>query len=737
MDHSTPARQFFFPMSTLHGRIHHITYHNARNRFTVARLVMDQSRTPVTVVGPMPSPVAGENVRLTGRWITHPKYGEQFRIETIESRLPATIEGIKNYLTAGVIKGIGRTTAENIVKTFGTDTFNVIETAPEKLINVDGIGETKAAAIYEQWQAMQAFRQIMAYLEQNGISGVYAEKIFNIYGQSAIDIIRASPYRLCEDIRGIGFSIADRIAINEGIAPETPERAAACVRHLLQEASGKGHVYLFENELLDHAQRLFEIEGQDIQAAVHALADAGEVVIDALPEADASRRVYPKALFDAEAAIADRLSALLSLPVAPPPMTVDQLLDRILSSLLVELTQEQRNALEIILTHRVVIITGGPGTGKTTLIRAISAVFRQIGKRICLAAPTGRAARRLSEVSRIPAHTIHKLLEYNLEDNFFGRGPDNPIDADAIIVDEASMVDAPLMHHLLNAVSLSSRLIIVGDAFQLPPVGPGNILADFINSGILPVCQLTEIFRQAAESRIILNAHRVRNGEFPESDPFDAASPGNGEFFFLPETDAEAIVNTICRLCADVLPNTFDIDPLRSIQVLSPMHKGVVGTINLNQKLQAALNPGNRPIAGTGFRAGDKVMNLRNNYQKEVYNGDIGTILSADPANRELTIDFYGRQLEYAMDETADLTLGYTISVHKSQGSEYPVVILPLITRHYIMLQRNLLYTAVTRAQSMVFLLGSQKALSIALNNNKPEMRLSGLRERLSALAEK
>jgi len=722
-------------MTTIDGRIHHITYHNAQSRFTVARLVMDQSRTPVTVVGPLPAPVAGENVRLTGRWTTHPKYGEQFRIESVESRLPATIEGIKNYLTAGVIKGIGEAAAENIVKKFGTATFDVIQETPEKLMEVDGIGAAKASAIHEQWQSMQAFRQIMAFLQENGISGAYAEKIFNLYGHAAIDIIRESPYRLCDDIRGIGFAIADRIALNEGMDPEAPERAEACVRHLLNEAAAEGHVFLFENDLIDHAGWLFEISPEDIQAAIDALVDAGDVAIDDMPETDTSRRIYPKSLFDAEAAIASRLSALASLPAAPLSMTADQLLERILASLLVELTEEQRHTLEIILTHRVVIITGGPGTGKTTLIRAISAVFKQLGKRICLAAPTGRAARRLSEVSRIPAHTIHKLLEYNLADNFFGRHQDNPIDADAIIIDEASMVDAPLMYHLLNAVSLSSRLIIVGDAFQLPPVGPGNILADLINSGSLPVCQLTEIFRQAAESRITLNAHRVRNGEFPESDRFDAEAPGGGEFFFLPENDSEAIVDAICRLCTEVLPNTFGLDPLKSIQVLSPMHKGIVGTINLNQKLQAALNPRKPPIAGTRFRPGDKVMNLRNNYQKEVYNGDIGRIVTIDPATSGLTIDFYGRLVEYGMDETDDLTLGYAISVHKSQGSEYPVVILPLITRHYVMLQRNLLYTAITRAQSLVILLGSEKAMSIALGNNKPEMRLSGLSGRLKALA--
>jgi len=722
-------------MTTLDGRIHHITYHNADNRFTVARLVMDQSRTPVTVVGPMPSPVAGENVRLTGRWTTHHRYGEQFRIESVESRLPATIEGIKNYLTAGVIKGIGEAAAANIVKKFGTATFDVIETAPEKLMDVDGIGAAKASAIHEQWRSMQAFRQIMAFLQQNGVSGVYAEKIFNLYGHAAIDLIRESPYRLCEDIGGIGFAIADRIAINEGMDPDTPQRASAFVRHLLKEAAAEGHVFLFENDLIDHAGRLFEISPEDIQAAIDALAEAGDVAIDDMPETDTSRRIYSKSLFDAEAAIASRLSALASLPAAPLPMTADQLLERILASLLVKLTEEQRSTLEIILTQRVVIITGGPGTGKTTLIRAISAVFKELGKRICLAAPTGRAARRLAELSRIPAHTIHKLLEYNLADNFFGRHQDNPIDADAIIVDEASMVDAPLMYHLLNAVSLSSRLIIVGDAFQLPPVGPGNILADLINSGSLPVCELTEIFRQAAESRITLNAHRVRNGEFPAFDPFDEKTPENGEFYFLAESDSEVIVNTICRLCAEALPKNFGVDPLKSIQVLSPMHKGVVGTINLNQKLQAALNPGKNPIGGTGFRPGDKVMNLRNNYQKEVYNGDIGTILTIDPGGSGVTIDFYGRWVEYALEETDDLTLGYAISVHKSQGSEYPVVILPLITRHYVMLQRNLVYTAITRAQSLVILLGSQKALSIALGNNKPERRLSGLSERLRSLA--
>jgi len=724
-------------MTTLKGRIDHITYHNEGDRFTVARLILAETRTPVTVVGRMPSPVAGENVQLTGRWTSHPRYGQQFKIETVEIRLPATLEGIKSYLTSGAIKGIGEATAANIVQAFGADTFTVIEHTPERLTDVDGIGAAKAQAIHDQWQSMQSYRQIMAFLQENGISSAYAEKIFSVYGPDAIAIIRRSPYQLAEAISGIGFAIADRIAINSGVETQSPERSQACVRHMLQAASGEGHVYWPEEELIDHIHRLYEIAPEDIREAIDGLIDAGDIIADSTADHAGNRRLYPKALYDAETAIAARLAALLAVPVPSLSEDADHLSERIQSSLLVDLSAEQYGALEVVLANRVVIITGGPGTGKTTLIRSIAAVFRQNGSRICLAAPTGRAARRLSEVAGKPAHTIHKLLGYNFDDHFFGRDQDNPIDADLIIIDEASMVDAPLMHHLMNAVSLSSRLVIVGDAFQLPPVGPGNILADLIDSEIIPVCHLTTIFRQAAESLITMNAHRVRDGQPPELAAFDGIKPIDAEFCFWEEADLDAIVDKICHLCAEVLPETLELDPLNSIQVLSPMHKGVAGTINLNQKLQAALNPGENKIAGVNqaFKTGDKVMNLRNNYQKEVYNGDIGKILKIDPAGAGLTVDFYGRPVAYAMEETEDLTLGYAISVHKSQGSEYPVVILPLITRHYVMLQRNLLYTAITRAKSLVILIGNPKALPIALANNKPEMRLSGLSERLKALS--
>lgn len=727
-------------MATLAGRIDRITYHNEADRFTVARVAVPDSPTPVTVVGHIPAPVAGESVQLTGRWTAHPRYGQQFRIESLEMRRPETTEGIRAYLTAGPasggIRGIGSAMADRIIRKFGSDTLTLIETRPERLTEVEGIGAARAQMIHEQYRSVAAYREIMAFLQENGISGAYTQKLLNTYGHDAVALIRQSPYRLALDDSGIGFAVADRIARNLGTDPEAPERVRACVQSMIREATAEGHVFLFEEELIDHITRLYEWPPDAVQEAVAGLAQSDIVACEAGTEEDSRARIYLKGLHDAETAVAARLGALLALSAEPLPAPAADLIEQVQAALAVCLSEDQRQALETVLENRVAVITGGPGTGKTTLIQAVFALFQHIGSRICLAAPTGRAARRLSEVTGRSAHTIHKLLAYNFDDHFFARDADNPIDANVLIIDEASMVDVELMRHLLNAVSLSTRLVIVGDAFQLPPVGPGCVLADLIASEVLPVARLTTLFRQAAESRITLNAHQVRQGQYPEFTVFDKTLVPEADFLFWETADMEAVADRICDLCANWLPTHYELDPFGAVQVLTPMHKGIVGTINLNRKLQAALNPQNAPLAGISrpFKAGDKVMNLKNNYSKEVFNGDIGRIRQVDPATAAVTIDFDDRPLDYAADELDDLTLAYAISVHKSQGSEYPVVILPLVTRHFVMLQRNLLYTAITRAQSLVILVGSQKALSIALSNNKQEFRLSGLAGRLQML---
>ena len=728
-------------MATLAGRIDRIAYHNEADRFTVARLRIPDSPTPVTVVGHIPAPVAGESVQLTGRWSTHPRYGQQFRIETLVMRQPSTTEGIRAYLTAGPasggIKGIGEATADRIIRKFGSNTLSVIETQPERLTEVEGIGGARAQSIHEQCQAVAAYRKTMAFLQENGISGAYTQKLLNTYGHEAVEWLREAPYQVAVDGSGIGFAIADRIARNLGIDPEAPQRMRACVESMIRQEASEGHVFLFEDELIDHIARLYEWHPDSVAGAVSHLEQSEVLSCEADAEEEGRRRIYLKSLHDAETAVAGRLGALLALAAEPLPAPAADLIEQAQAALAVCLTDDQHQALEVVLENRMAIITGGPGTGKTTLIQAVYTLFKRMGSRICLAAPTGRAARRLSEVTGRPAHTIHKLLAYNFDDHFFGRDADNPIDADLLIVDEASMVDIELMRHLLNAVSLSTRLVIVGDAFQLPPVGPGNVLADLIESELLPVSRLTSIFRQAAESRITLNAHNIRQGEEPEFLAFDKTPVPGAEFFFWETQDMETVADNICELCAHWLPSHYELDPFSAIQVLTPMHKGTVGTINLNRKLQETLNPQKITAAGArhSFKIGDKVMNLKNNYAKEVYNGDIGRIRQADPATGGVTIDFDGRKVEYAAGELDELTLAYAISVHKSQGSEYPVVILPLVTRHYIMLQRNLLYTAITRARSLVILIGSQKALSLALSNNKQQLRHSGLAGRLRALA--
>ncbi|MDL1982521.1 MAG: ATP-dependent RecD-like DNA helicase, partial [Deltaproteobacteria bacterium] len=632
-------------------------------------------------------------------------------------------------------KGIGRLMAGRIVKRFGADTLNVIENYPEKLLEVEGIGKTKAASISNAWKDHHAIRSLMQFLQEAGVKTSYSAILLKEYGLDALNIIQSNPYCLANDIPGIGFYMADAIALKLGKSENEPERARACIIHLMQQFSNDGHVFAYLDQLTARCKNLFQIESEAAEEAIEYLSTAGELLIENKAEVPDKKAVYLKALHQAEAGLANRLKALLSVPVVPQGIDTEQISNEVLKKLAIKLSEEQLNVLEKIFSYRAVIITGGPGTGKTTLIRSINAVFKALGKQISLAAPTGRAARRLAELTHRDAKTIHRLLGYNFKDNLFDKNQDNPLDADAVIIDEASMVDTYLMFHLLNAIPMTSMLIMVGDVFQLPSVGPGNVLDDMIKSDIIPVFYLKKIFRQARESSIVLNAHRVLKGEFPLlkhiNEPADLS-----EFYFIEQNNPEKVVSTIVELCTRAIPERFGFDPVKEVQVLAPMHKGVVGTINLNQVLQKVLNPNPVTINATNnsFKPGDKVMHLKNNYQKEVFNGDIGTIISIDSKKEELSVDFYGRAVSYDFTETGELSLAYAISVHKSQGSEYPAVIIPLMTQHYALLQRNLLYTAITRGEKLVILIGMKKALDIALKNDRPRQRLSMLTDRLVTL---
>ncbi len=721
---------------SLHGVLEHITFYNPQTHYTVARLKITTPAARAMVTGMLPGAAAGATVRLSGKWIEHPKYGRQFQFGDAEILLPDTAAGIRDYLASGIIKGIGPSLADRIVGRFGADTLRIMEAEPDLLTAVEGIGPETAERIHARWTHHSVVRQIMAFLREHGITPAHGPKIFAIYGADALTVLRKEPYRLADDIAGNGFYMADRIARNLGIADGSTERVAACIRHLVYDAAGQGHAYIDENELMEQAERLFEIDRAAVYTALAGLGEAGDIVVETDKESSAPPRVFPAWLHAAETGVAGRLRAMQTLPLVLPSTPVGELLDDMEHRLVLQLSAEQRRILEAIWHHRAAVISGGPGTGKTTTIRAIAEMFHQAGNRICLAAPTGRSARRMTEITGFTAHTIHKLLEYNLENQHFGRDMDNPIDADVLIVDEASMIDTVLMHHLLAAVPLPTRLILVGDADQLPSIGPGNLLQDLIISNTIPVYFLNTVFRQNAESLIIANAHRVLNGEMPVMTTFHHAMDHDAEFVFIEQNDPAKIADTIVDLSTRTLPEQFVSNPLHEIQILTPMHKGPAGTIALNQSLQKALNPGAAVISGNAhavaFKIGDKVMHLKNNYKKDVFNGDMGVINAWDPSAETLTVSYEGRLVDYGPDEIDELTLGYAISVHKSQGSEYPVVILPLITHHYVMLQRNLLYTAVTRAQKLVILIGTLKALGLALTNDQPRLRRSGLSRRLT-----
>jgi exodeoxyribonuclease V alpha subunit len=720
--------------TTLEGHLVHITFYNPTNHFTIARFRENTSKSTISVLGYLPDPNLGENLRIDGAWQHHAKYGPQFRMERFEILLPETPDGIRKYLLSARIKGIGPKMALRIIKQFGEQTLEIIEKAPHKLIAVKGVGQGRVQQITDSWNAHHTLRNLLTFLRENGVDISYGARIFREYGADAIEILQANPFKIINDIPGIGFFVADQIVKNSGEPIDELERAKACAHYILEQASDEGHVFLFHHRLLERCVKSFDIHADLLEDALAGLAAGDKIeVISYELNGHMETAIYLKALFLAEEGSANKLSALLSVSDSIPMLDPGSINQEILKKLAIQLSSEQLDAVNGVLSARVAVITGGPGTGKTTLIRSIAAVFDALGQKTALAAPTGRAARRIAEVSRKKAATIHKLLQYNPTEMEFDKNRDNPLDAGVVIIDETSMVDIQLMHSLLNALPITAKLILVGDTAQLPSVGPGNVLADLIRSEKIPTFTLTTIFRQARQSRIIINAHQVCKGRLPALDepPPNDKLP---EFSFIEENDPERAARRIVELSCDTIPKMLGFDSARDIQVITPMHKGVVGTLHLNTLLQKRLNPTPTPrsTTGTRYKPGDKVMHLKNNYQKDVFNGDIGVVTTVDQSKEFLEVDFEGRGVGYEFPETDELTLAYAISVHKSQGSEYPAVVVPLMTQHFPLLQRNLLYTAITRGKRLVVLIGNRRAVNIALKNDKPRLRSSRLAQRIA-----
>ncbi len=719
-------------MPTLEAILERITYHSEQDGYTVARVMPRGKNYLVTIVGKLLGVQVGESLELEGRWVDHPEHGRQFEVERYRSVLPATVEGIRRYLGSGLIKGVGPVTAKRIAETFGAYTLHVIEHEPLRLREVPGLGPKRVERIIRAWEEQQQIKVIMLFLQELQITPGLAVRVYKQYGEQSLSVVQATPYRLADDVYGIGFLTADTIAAAMGIPHDSPQRIGAGVRYTLSQASEDGHCYLPWDELVARGAKLLEVDERDVAATLEAIVITREVHVE---EWDGERLVYLLPFARAERAVAERIHDLLRAPSAIAPFFRDANWPRVFAFLAdqrgMELTVRQQEAVRMALTNKVSILTGGPGTGKTTSLRTVIMALQQRGERYLLASPTGRAAKRLSEATGAEAMTIHRLLEFSpMGGTHFKRNNEYPLDATMVIVDEVSMLDILLANHLLKAIPREAHLLMVGDADQLPSVGPGRVLRDMLDSLAVPSVHLDTIFRQAEGSGIVANAHRINAGEFPHTG-------GLGDFFFFPRPEPEPCAELAVELVAERIPRRFGIDARRDIQVLTPTHRGPAGVANLNALLQAALNPPDRGRAehrmgATVFRAGDRVLQLRNNYDLEVYNGDIGEVVAIDPVEQLLTVLYDGeRTVAYDFGLLDELTLAYAISVHKAQGAEYPCVVIPMLTQHYMLLQRNLLYTAVTRAKSLVVLLGDKRAVAIAVKNNRVAARYTGLARRL------
>jgi exodeoxyribonuclease V alpha subunit len=720
------------PAAELRGEVESVVFHNEETGYAVIRLRPAGKNTdPVTVVGNLPAITPGERVEASGQWIDDRNYGRQFRAASLRTETPVTLDGIERFLGSGLIDGIGKEYARRIVEKFGTDVFDVIDQSSQRLEEIGGIGPKRRRKIRESWKQQQAVRQIMIFLHSQGIGAARAQRIYKTYGADAIDTIRANPYRLAGDIPGIGFKTADTIATRLGQPADAPARLNAGIEHALNTAAASGgHCALPLAELIRQSAELLAAAEDRVAPAVARLTAEGRLVEASL---SGERLVFLPELDAAEKSVAQRARYFASQAAGYPEIDAGRAIEWFEGETSFKLGAQQRQAVIEALKRRFLIITGGPGVGKTTILRAVLRILARKFIKPVLCAPTGRAAKRLSESTGLEAGTIHRLLEFQ-PDGRFMRGRNRPLEGDLFVIDEASMIDIVLMRRLLEAIPDTGHILLVGDVDQLPSVGPGRVLADLIDCGIVPVARLDEIFRQAAASRIVTAAHAVNRGEMPATQAADKDS----DFFFIERPDPAALLDTMIQVVSRRLPVRYGIDPVRDIQVLTPMNRNTLGTRNLNTVLQNALNP---PAEwkfeierfGVKYRAGDKVIQTRNDYEKEVFNGDIGIVteIATDPAR--VLVQFEGdREVEYLPGELDELQLAYAITIHRSQGSEFPVVVMPVATQHFVMLQRNLIYTGITRGKKLVVLIGDPKALAMAVGNRESQRRWSGLKDRLS-----
>ncbi|MGD0276084.1 MAG: ATP-dependent RecD-like DNA helicase [Syntrophales bacterium] len=722
-------------LADLQGQIERIAYTNEETGYTVAKIKVHGRRKLVTIIGSIVNPTPGEIIKMKGEWGNHPKYGEQFKIVFCQTTTPASVYGIEKYLGSGLVKGIGPVMAKRIVKMFKEKTLDVIENKIDRLVDIEGIGQKRIGMIRNAWEEQKEIRTVMIFLQSHGVSSGYAAKIYKQYGNEAIKIVQENPYRLATDIFGIGFITADKIAEKMGFAKDSELRAAVGVLYVLHELTDEGHVYYPYDPLIEKCKEMLDIDREIIVKAISTVATDKHIVIEDIKQDIAEFQENNKAVYLTGYHIAEKnlsicLKTLVNTPQAIRKIDSEKAIQWVQEKLSITLADKQIEAVQRAAENKAMIITGGPGTGKTTIINAILKIFSAIKTNIMLAAPTGRAAKRMSETTGHESKTIHRLLEYNMRKGGFQKNEESPLDCDLLIIDEASMIDTLLMHHLLKAIPVTATFIMVGDVNQLPSVGAGNVLKDIIDSGISPVVQLNEIFRQARESSIIVNAHKINEGIIPNlksnQDKVD-------DFYFIEQKDPEKVLDMVINLVRQRIPKRFGFDSVNDIQVLTPMHRGTVGTGNLNIELQKALNPGEEGVfrGGRLFRVNDKVMQIVNNYEKEVYNGDIGRICSIDEEAKEVNVIIDDREIVYDYSDLDELVHAYAVSIHKSQGSEYPAVVIPILTKHYVMLQRNLLYTGVTRGKKLVVVVGTKKAMAIAVKNNKPEKRYTLLKQRL------